>query len=97
MHTEDALYNALKYRVVVDGFGTRRYYNAAGQLHREEGPAVEYVYGHVEWWQHGLRHRVNGPAVVFSDGRKYWFLNGVQYTEVDYHAAIEHQWLQHDH
>ena len=96
MHTDAALYNALKYRIVLNpATGTRRHYNTLGQLHCEDGPAVEYAYGRVEWWQHGLRHRVNGPAVVFSDSRKYWFLNGVQYTEDDFQAAIEHPGVQH--
>ena len=36
------LYSALKYRIEVDQHGTRRYYNAAGRLHRVDGPAVEW-------------------------------------------------------
>ena len=39
MPTKEEVFEALKYHVEVDGFGTRRYYNSAGQLHREDGPA----------------------------------------------------------
>ena len=39
MTSEEGVYNALKYRVVVEPNGTRKYFNAAGQLHHDEGPA----------------------------------------------------------
>ena len=46
MTTEAELFNALKYRVTVSPVtGTRRYYNNKHQLHRDEGPAVEYADG----------------------------------------------------
>ena len=39
MTTDVELYEALKYRVEVSpATGTRRYYNSANQLHREDGP-----------------------------------------------------------
>lgn len=64
------LYSALKYRVEVDHHGTRSYYNAAGLLHREDGPAIVRVDGTVEWWFNGELHRDVGPAVERSDGTK---------------------------
>ena len=45
MTTLVELYEALSLRIVVDDFGTRRYYNAAGKLHRDAGPAVVRVDG----------------------------------------------------
>ena len=40
--SEQEVFNALKYRVEVAKDGTRRYYNNAGELHRDDGPAIEY-------------------------------------------------------
>ena len=39
--SEQVVFNALKYRIEADEDGTRCYYNNAGQLHRDDGPAVE--------------------------------------------------------
>ena len=70
---EQAVFDTLKYRIEVDMFGTRRYYNSDNQLHRENGPAVEYVNGHVEWWQNGQHHRIDGPAIEWCGGTKIWY------------------------
>ena len=76
MTTEEEVYNALKYRVEVDEHGNRRYYNALGQLHRLDGPAIERSDGTKEWCQNGLRHRDAGPAVEHMDGSRMWLLYG---------------------
>ena len=77
--SEVAVFDALKYRIVVDGFGTRWYYNAANQLHRDGGPAIEHTNDSKfwYWYQNGLRHRTDGPAVEYADGTKFWYQNGV--------------------
>ena len=72
---EQAVFDALKYRVEVDICGTRRYHNGANQLHRENGPAVEYADGTKCWYQKGLLHRTDGPAIEYSDGDKFWYQN----------------------
>ena len=77
--SEQAVFDALKYRIVVDGFGTRRYYSSDNQLHRESGPAVEYTTGENQWYQNGLLHRTDGPAVLWADGTKLWCQNGKQH------------------
>ena len=66
-----------KYFVVVDNFGTTRWYKdtKCNILHRENAPAVEYVDGHVEWWRHDQLHRIDGPAVISKHGDKYWYQN----------------------
>jgi hypothetical protein len=74
MTNETGLYDALKYRVVVDNVGDRNYYNHAGQLHRDEGPAVEWHDGVKFWYQNGKLHREDGPAVIWRNGAKYWYL-----------------------
>jgi hypothetical protein len=41
-----------------------------GELHRADGPAVEYRKGqHKAWFRHGKRHREDGPAIIYGDGR----------------------------
>ena len=51
MPTKEEVFEALKYHVEVDGLGTRRYYNHAGELHRDNGPAVEWYADTCEWFQ----------------------------------------------
>ena len=77
--SEQAVFDALRYRIVVDGFGTRRYYNSDNQLHRDGGPAVEYTAGEKQWCQNGQLHRTDGPAVLWADGTKKWFQNGLRH------------------
>lgn len=60
---------------IIDGAGTKRYY-LDGQLHRIDGPAVEYVDGYKEWRLNGFFHREDGPAVEYHDGHKVWFIHG---------------------
>ena len=45
------------------------------ELHREDGPAIEYADGGKEWFLNGNLHREDGPAVEWPDGEKCWFLN----------------------
>ena len=52
--SEQAVFDALKYRVEVDIYGNRWYYNPANQLHRTDGPAVEGCDGHREWRLNGV-------------------------------------------
>ena len=37
---------------VVDQHGDKKWYQH-GQLHREDGPAIEFVHGLKFWWLHG--------------------------------------------
>ena len=50
--------------------------NAAGKLHRKDGPAIERANGDKEWYQNGELHRENGPATEYANGDKIWWLNG---------------------
>ena len=47
-----------------------------GNLHRNDGPAIEWSDGTKEWYLNGKLHRGDGPAVERSNGTKKWFLNG---------------------
>ena len=46
------------------------------QLHRVDGPAIEYPNGHKAWYLNGKLHRIDGPAIEWADGTKWWYLNG---------------------
>ena len=60
----------------IDADGTKRYYNKDGQLHREDGPAIESPNGNKEWYQNGKLHRADGPAIEWHNGDKEWYING---------------------
>lgn len=55
--------------------GTKEW-NRGGQLHRLDGPAVEYPNGCVEWWLDGRLHREDGPAKEWPDSSKEWYQHG---------------------
>ena len=56
--------------------GTKEHYNSKGQLHRTDGPAIEWMNGYKAWLQNGKFHRINGPAIEWPDGTKFWYQNG---------------------
>ena len=50
--------------------------DSGGDLHRLDGPAIEYESGDVEWWVHGKLHRIGGgPAIEWGDKTKMWYIN----------------------
>ena len=75
MDSSDALAELLTLTVTVDQWGTRRYRNSQDELHRQHGPAVEYLTGTKYWFLNGQRHRIDGPAMEYADGDKSWWLN----------------------
>ena len=98
--SEQEVFDRLKYRIEVDMFGTHRYYNASGQLHRESGPAVEWADGGKEWWLNGLRHRDDGPAIEYADGGKFWYQNDqlhrIDGPAVEYSTGDKVWWINHE-
>ena len=78
---EDTIFDMLKYRIVTNSFGTRLYYNAVGQAHREGGPAIETAAGDRYWYRNGKLHREDGPAVIYQNGTRKWLLNGEFHRE----------------
>ena len=89
MLCEQAVFDALRYRVEVDEDGTRRYYNSAGELHRDDGSAVVYADETRQWYQNDKLHRTDGPAVVGSNGQKFWYINGVELTEAEFNQRVK--------
>ena len=77
MLCEQAVFDTLKYRIEVDKFGTRHYYNSAGELHRDDGPAVVFADDTKQWYQNDKLHRTDGPAIEYANGTKQWYQNGL--------------------
>ena len=69
----------IKYTVQVYTYGTT--WCLDGQLHREDGPAVEYADGAKAWYLNGQLHRTDGPAVEHADGGKTWYKNDQLHRE----------------
>ena len=76
----------IKYTVKVYPDGTKYWY-LNDKLHREDGPACEYVNGDKSWYLNGKYHREDGPAIEGSDGSKHWYLNGKSLTEQEHKKA----------
>jgi hypothetical protein len=71
--------------LIVSKDGTKRWY-FNGDLHRTDGPSVEYATGTKMWYVNGKLHREDGPAVEWANGDKEWWLNGHQYDTFDEYA-----------
>ena len=76
----------IEYQVRVYNKRTEWCLNA--QLHRLDGPAVEYVTGNRYWYEYGLLHRTTGPAVELASGTKFWYLDGKDLTEAEHAFAV---------
>ena len=70
-----------KFICKIDKYRTKRWYNLNGELHREDGPAIELANGSKFWYVNGKRHREDGPAVECTNGYKEWYLNGKYHRE----------------
>jgi hypothetical protein len=66
---------------IIDGFGTKYWYNDFGEYHREKGPALEYSDGTKFWYINNKMHRKDGPAVEHRNGYKEWWVNGKLHRE----------------
>ena len=62
--------------LVVGEDGTKRWYKD-GQLHREDGPALELTTGHKAWYQNSKRHREDGPAIEWVTGSRCWYYKDI--------------------
>ena len=70
----------IEYTVKVYEDGSKHWF-LNGQLHREDGPAIEYADGDKAWWLNGKLHREDGPAREYASGTKSWYLNGELHRE----------------
>ena len=69
-----------------------------GQLHREDGPAVERADGTKEWYWEDRRHREDGPAIERANGTKEWYLRGQLHREdgpaIEYANGTKEWWVK---
>ena len=72
----------------VDTVGTI-FYVKNKLIHRENGPAVEYIDGDKFWYIEDYLHRLDGPAIEFSNGYKEWYVNGQYLTEHEFSRQIK--------
>ena len=74
------------------GFGWTHYVN--GVIHCEDGPAIEYSDGDLQWVFNGKTHRIGGPAYIGKNGTQFWSVNG-KYHREDGPATINHNGEKH--
>jgi hypothetical protein len=76
------------YTVTVYENGYRQWWQN-DQLHRLDGPSIEWANGDREWYQNGKRHRTDGPAIENVSGHKGWWINGVQLTQEEFNKQTQ--------
>lgn len=59
----------------------KEYRNEYHERHREDGPAVIYSNGLVEYWQNGELHREDGPALSDHFGYEEYRVRGKPHRE----------------
>jgi hypothetical protein len=69
-----------EYKVIVTEYNTT-WRNLEGQLHREDGPAVEDVDRYKAYYINDKLHRVDGPAIEYADGYKAYLIDGKLHRE----------------
>jgi len=77
----------IEYTVKVYANGDNEWY-LNGELHREDGPAIEHVNGDKEWCLNDKLHREEGPAVEYVNGDNEWYLNGKQLSEKKFNKKM---------
>jgi hypothetical protein len=59
----------------IDHLGNKRW-RVGDELHRTDGPAIEYADSSKNWYLNGELHRTDGPACEWSDGDTEWWVHG---------------------
>ena len=72
--------NYKTYKVKVFENGNRHWW-FNGELHREDGPAIERNDGSKFWCLNDKLHREDGPAIEYVNSYKAWYLNGKLHRE----------------
>ncbi len=63
------------YKVIVDDNKNTFWYNEADQLHRLDGPAIEHVDGHKEWYLRGIKYSEQEFNLIMENQTfdiRYW-------------------------
>jgi hypothetical protein len=75
------------YKVIVTDKATK-WYNESNQLHREDGPAIEWAKGSKAYYINGNFHREDGPAIEWADGYKSYYINREELKEKEFKIVI---------
>lgn len=71
--------------------------NSEDQIHREDGPAIEYTNGDKYWYINGDAHREDGPAIEREGACTAWLMNGLFHREdgpaVEYGDGEKHWYI----
>jgi hypothetical protein len=67
--------------LTIDNLGTKRWKYEKEELHRLDGPAIEWRSGTKEWYQNNKLHRLDGPAYTTNAGYKEWRFRGSIHRE----------------
>ena len=59
-------------RKETDSSGTIRYYSDLNQLHREDGPAIEFADGKKEYWILGIQYKTKKDYLQRLKLKAFW-------------------------
>ncbi len=59
------------------------YRNEKGELHRTDGPAIEWKDSGKSWYLNNKIHREDGPAIEYGNGQISWYLNDERFRSED--------------
>ena len=78
----------IKYEVKVNNTGTKSWW-LNGELHREDGPAIERANGDKAWYLNGNLHCNYGPAIEKADGFTRYYLHGKRLTKEEWENRLK--------
>lgn len=58
--------------MTINASGTQVWRNAAGEYHRDDGPAIVWSCGGEMWYRKGQLHRDEGPELTLGNGMELW-------------------------
>jgi hypothetical protein len=95
--TTTIIENGQEYQVEINSYGNKHWYQN-GELHRLDGPAIEWADGSKHWYQNGQLHRLDGPACEYANGSKHWYQNGQLHRlngpAVEYANGSKHWYIE---
>jgi hypothetical protein len=73
---------------VINKYGDKLWLTDSVQLHRIDGPAIEFENGDKSYLVNGQLHRTDGPALEWGDKLEWW-IDGIQYLEEDFSRILK--------
>ena len=69
------------YTGIVENINGDKFWYLNSNLHRVDGPAIEFTNGSKYWYLNGKIHRIDGPAIEFIDSYKEYWINNEKVTK----------------